>query len=68
MWIQESVKKGNKMRDHFSMSGVDVYIKDRLPDHIDLGFVFEYISSRVPFYFLKGISNQMMGLICLVNK
>ena len=50
------------MRDHFSMSGVDVYVKDRLPDHIDLGFVFEYISSRVPFYFLKGIDIIYIGM------
>ena len=28
MWIQESIKRGNKMRDHFSLSGVDVFIKD----------------------------------------
>lgn len=62
MWIQESARRGSKMKDHFSMSGVDVYVKDQLPSHIDLSFVFDYISSRVPFYFLKGIDIIYIGM------
>ena len=62
MWIQESIKRGNKMRDHFNISGVDIYVKDQLPNHIDLSFVFDYISSRIPFYFLKGIDIIYIGV------
>lgn len=62
MWIKESIKRGSKMRDHFNVGGVDVYVKDQLPGHIDLSFVFDYISSRVPFYFLKGIDIIYIGM------
>ena len=62
MWIQESAKRGSKMKDHFNIGGVDVYVKDQLPSHIDLSFVFDYISSRVPFYFLKGIDIIYIGM------
>ena len=62
MWIQESIKKGNRMRDHFNLGGVDVFIKDQLPEHIDVSFVFEYIGSRIPFYFMEGIDIIYIGL------
>ena len=62
MWIQESIKRGSKMKDHYSVGGVDVYVKDPLPSDIDLAFVFDYISSRVPFYFLKGIDIIYIGM------
>ena len=38
MWILESAKKGRKLKDMYNLSGVDVYIKDRLPDHVDAEF------------------------------
>lgn len=61
MWIQESIKKGSKMRDHFNLSGVDVFIKDQLPDHIDVSFIFDYISARIPFCFMQGIDIIYIG-------
>ncbi len=61
MWIKESIKRGNRMRDHFSLSGVDVFIKDQLPEHIDVSFVFAYIGSRIPFYFMEGIDIIYIG-------
>ena len=61
MWIQESIKKGNKMRDHFNLGGVDVFIKDQLPEHIDVSFVFEYVGSRIPFYFMEGVDIIYIG-------
>jgi hypothetical protein len=61
MWIKESIKRGNKMRDHFNLGGVDVFIKDQLPEHIDVSFVFEYISSRIPFYFMEGVDIIYIG-------
>ena len=61
MWIQESIKRGNKMRDHFNLSGVDVFIKDALPETIDVAFVFDYIGSRIPFFFLTGVDIIYIG-------
>ena len=61
MWIQESIKRGNKMRDHFSLSGVDVFIKDPLPETIDVAFIFDYIGSRIPFFFLTGVDIIYIG-------
>lgn len=49
------------MRDHFNLSGVDVFIKDQLPEHIDVSFVFEYISSRIPFFFMEGVDIIYVG-------
>tara|TARA_R100000030_G_scaffold95063_1_gene82294 strand:+ start:281 stop:949 length:669 start_codon:yes stop_codon:yes gene_type:complete len=62
MWIQESIKKGKRMKDHYNMNGVDIFIKDPLPDNIDAEFVFDYISTRVPFYLLVNIDVVYVGL------
>ena len=61
MWIEESVKKGRRMKDMYSLSGVDVYIKDRLPDDVDPDFVFNYISARVPFSFTRNVDIIYVG-------
>ena len=61
MWIEESINKGNKMKDHFSLAGIDVFIKDPLPKEIDTSFVFEYIRSRIPFFFMAGIDIIYIG-------
>ena len=62
MWIQESMKKGKRMRDQYNMNGVDIFIKDPLPNNVDSEFVFEYISSRVPFYLLVNIDVIYVGM------
>lgn len=62
MWIQESIKKGKQMKDHYNMNGVDIFIKDPLPANIDAEFVFDYISTRVPFYLLVNIDVVYVGL------
>ena len=49
------------MRDHFSLSGIDVFVKDQLPGEIDTSFVFEYIRSRIPFFFMSGIDIIYIG-------
>lgn len=49
------------MRDHFSLSGIDVFVKDQLPREIDTSFVFEYIRSRIPFFFMSGIDVVYIG-------
>ena len=35
MWIKESAKKGRKFKDMYNVSGIDVYIKDRLLEKTD---------------------------------
>lgn len=62
MWIRESIKKGKRMRDHYNVNGVDIFIKDPLPDHIDASFVFEYIATRIPFYFLDNVEIIYIGI------
>ena len=49
------------MRDHFSLSGIDVFVKDQLPREIDTSFIFEYIRSRIPFFFMSGIDIIYIG-------
>tara|TARA_R110001583_G_scaffold6509_9_gene33030 strand:- start:3062 stop:3727 length:666 start_codon:yes stop_codon:yes gene_type:complete len=61
MWITESAKAGRKLKDMFNLSGVDVFIKDRLPDDIDPEFVFNYISARIPFHLAKNIDIIYIG-------
>ena len=46
MWITESAKKGKKLKDMYSVSGIDVYIKDGLSEEIDPDFVFKYIKIK----------------------
>lgn len=61
MWIKESAKKGRRLKDMYNLSGVDVYIKDRLPDNVDPDFVFNYISSRVPFHLASSVDIIYVG-------
>ena len=61
MWITESAKAGRKLKDMFNLSGVDVFIKDRLPDDIDPEFVFNYISARIPFHLARNIDIIYVG-------
>jgi len=68
MWIIESAKKGRKLKDMFSLSGVDVFIKDRLPDDVDPEFVFNYISSRIPFHLARNIDIIYVGIFPEMKK
>jgi len=61
MWITESVKKGRKMKDMYSVSGIDVYIKDKISEEIDPDFVFKYISARIPFHLTTGVDIIYIG-------
>jgi len=61
MWIKESAKKGRKLKDMYNLSGVDVYIKDKLPDYVDADFVFNYISARVPFHLARNVDIIYVG-------
>tara|TARA_Y100000593_G_C4300714_1_gene333215 strand:+ start:652 stop:1320 length:669 start_codon:yes stop_codon:yes gene_type:complete len=61
MWITESAKRGKKLKDMYNVSGIDVYIKDRLPEEIDPEFVFKYISARIPFHLTTGVDIIYIG-------
>ncbi len=61
MWITESASKGRKLKDMYKVSGIDVYIKDRLPEEIDPEFVFRYINARIPFHLTTGIDIIYIG-------
>ena len=61
MWITESASVGKKMKDIFNLSGVDVFIKDKLPENVDPELVFNYISARIPFHLAKNIDIVYIG-------
>ena len=61
MWITESASRGRKLKDMYKVSGIDVYIKDRLPEEIDPEFVFRYINARIPFHLTTGIDIIYIG-------
>jgi hypothetical protein len=49
------------MRDHFSLNGVSVIIKDALPEEVNLEFVLNYIAARVPFFLTQNIEIIYVG-------
>ena len=49
------------MRDHFSLNGVSVIVKDALPEEINLEFVLNYIAARVPFFLTQNIEIIYVG-------
>jgi len=61
MWVNESIKRSKRMKDHFNLNGVSVIIKDRLPDDVDPEFILNYISSRVPFYLTQNVEMIYVG-------
>ena len=61
MWLNESAKRGKKLKDMYDMNGVQVFIKDKLPDDIDPDFVFQYINARVPFHLTTGVDIIYIG-------
>ncbi len=60
-WIFESVKKSKKMKDHYKLHNIDIFIKDPLPEDISVDFVLKYISQRIPHYLLKGVDMIYIG-------
>ena len=61
MWIQESIKRSQRMKDQFVVNHVNVYIKDMLPKGVSPEFVFDYVSSRIPFVLTKNIDVIYVG-------
>ena len=60
-WLKESYNKSKKLRTHYKMSGIDIYIKDMLPDNIDPDAVFKFISLRIPSHLLTRIDIIYIG-------
>jgi len=61
MWIQESIKRSQRMKDQFVVNHVSVFIKDMLPEGVSPEFVFDYVSSRIPFVLTKNIDVIYVG-------
>lgn len=61
MWITESVKKGQKMKDMFNLNNITIIIKDKISDNVDFEFVLNYISARVPFYLTSNVEMIYVG-------
>lgn len=60
-WLEESVKKSRKLKDHYMLKGIDIYIKDRLPQEIDIDFVIKYVAKRLPDHVLSNIELIYIG-------
>ena len=60
-WIQESVKRSNKLKDHYKMQEIDIFIKDQLPSHIDPDLVFSTFARLIPAHLLSGVDIIYVG-------
>ena len=60
-WIQKSAKKAKKLKDHYRMHDIDIYIKDSLPENIDVDLVFSTISRTIPSHLLRGVDIVYVG-------
>jgi len=60
-WVRKSIKNSKKIRDHYKMHDIDIYIKDALPEHIDADLVFSSISKMLPLHLLRGIDIIYVG-------
>ena len=41
-WLNESIKKSKKLKDTYSLHGIEIFIKDQLPEIINMDFVLKY--------------------------
>ncbi len=61
LWLKESIKKSKKLKDSYSLNGIQIYIKDPLPETLDMDHVVSYISKRVPNFLMKGVDIIYVG-------
>lgn len=61
MWLLNSIKESKKLRTHYKLHDIDIYIKDRLPEHIDPNFVFLYVAKQIPSHLLRNIDIIYVG-------
>ncbi len=60
-WIFESINKSKKMKDHYKLHDINIFIKDQLPESISVDFVLKYISKRIPSHLLMGVDMIYIG-------
>ena len=60
-WLEESVKRSKKLKDHYMLKGIDIYVKDQLPQDIDVDFVIKYVAKRLPDHVLSNIDIIYIG-------
>ena len=60
-WLEESVKRSKKLRNHYMLRGIDIYVKDQLPQDIDVDFVIKYVAQRLPDHVLSNIDIIYIG-------
>ena len=60
-WLEKSIEESKKLRTHYKMKNIDIYIKDMLPNNINPDVVFTYISKRIPAHLLSRIDIIYVG-------
>jgi len=60
-WLEESIKRSKKLKDHYMLRGIDIYVKDQLPQDIDVDFVIKYVAKRLPDHVLSNIDIIYIG-------
>ena len=60
-WIQESIIKSKKNRNHYKMHEIDIFIKDPLPPGIDPDMVFSSFKKIIPSHLLSGVDIIYIG-------
>ena len=60
-WVEKSITESKKLRTHFRMNSIDIYIKDMLPDNINPDVVFNYIAKRIPSHLMSHIDIIYVG-------
>ena len=61
LWLKESIEKGKNLRDSWSLNGIQIFIKDKLPKEFDMKFVVNFINSRIPNHLMKGVDVIYVG-------
>ena len=54
-WLEESIKRSKKLKDHYMLKGIDIFVKDQLPQGIDIDFVIRYVAKKLPDHVLRNI-------------
>jgi len=60
-WVEKSITESKKLRTHYRMKNIDIYIKDMLPEHINPDRVFKFISKRVPAHLMSRVDIIYVG-------
>lgn len=60
-WLETSINKSKKLKDHYKLRGVDIFIKDALDEDIDFDFVVRYVSVRLPDHLLRNVDIIYVG-------